>query len=64
MKAIAGYFLRGLLLFLPIAITISVLVWAFTGIDQIFRNIFHIKIPGLGVLATSREICCCLKKAQ
>jgi len=52
MKTIIKFFLRGLLVFVPVAVTIFVLLWAFMGLDKIFRRILHIEIPGLGLLAT------------
>ena len=52
MKSILKYFLRGLLIFVPIAVTVFVLLWAFTGLDKIFRTLLRISIPGLGILIT------------
>ncbi|MGB2806508.1 MAG: DUF502 domain-containing protein [Sedimentisphaerales bacterium] len=52
MKKIVKYFLKGLLVFVPIAVTIFVIVWAFTGLDKIFRVLLGIPIPGLGILVT------------
>lgn len=52
MKNIVKYFLKGLLVFVPIAVTIFVIVWAFTGLDKIFRGLLGIPIPGLGILVT------------
>jgi uncharacterized membrane protein len=48
MKNIVKYFLKGLLVFVPIAVTIFIIIWAFTGLDKILR----IPIPGLGILVT------------
>ena len=52
MKKLINYFIKGLLIFAPTALTIFVLVWVFTSLDRIFRNLLHIKIPGLGILST------------
>ena len=52
MKKIVNYFLKGLLVFVPIAVTIFIITWAFTGLDKIFRDLLRISIPGLGILAT------------
>jgi len=52
MKTILNYFLRGLLIFVPIAVTLFVLLWAFTGLDKIFRDLLRIPIPVLGILVT------------
>ena len=38
--------------FVPIAVTVFVLLWTFTGLDKIFRDLLRIPIPGLGILAT------------
>jgi len=52
MKKIVRYFLKGLLVFVPITVTIFVIVWAFTGLDKVFRGLLRIPIPGLGILVT------------
>jgi uncharacterized membrane protein len=52
MKKIVRYFLKGLLVFVPITVTIFVIVWAFTGLDKVFRDLLRIPIPGLGILVT------------
>jgi len=52
MKKIVRYFLKGLLVFVPITVTIFVIVWAFTGLDKVFRGLLRISIPGLGILVT------------
>ncbi len=51
MKMILRYFVRGLLIVVPVGLTIMVLVYIFTGLDRTFRGIFEIpKVPGLGLL--------------
>jgi len=52
MKVLRDYFLRGLLIFVPGALTIFAVVWAFTMLDGLFRSILGVKIPGLGVVIT------------
>ncbi|MHC4638625.1 MAG: DUF502 domain-containing protein [Planctomycetota bacterium] len=52
MKKLVNYFLKGLLVFVPAALTVFAVVWAFTQLDSIFREIFKFKIPGLGLVAT------------
>ena len=52
MRTITKYFLRGLLIFVPIVVTVVVLLWAFAGLDKIFRGLLRIPVPGLGILAT------------
>ncbi len=52
MKKLVDYFVKGLLIFVPMALTVFLLVWAFTGIDAVFRALFRIEVPGLGLLLT------------
>ncbi len=59
MRTIVKYFLRGLLICVPILVTVFILLWAFTGLDKIFRGMLGmlgIKIPGIGILATISAI--------
>lgn len=56
MRTIVKYFLRGLLICVPILVTVFILLWAFTGLDKVFRNLLRIPIPGLGILATISAI--------
>ena len=48
MKRLAQYFLRGLLLIAPVAITLYVCAWIFRAID----GLLGLPIPGLGFLLT------------
>jgi len=48
MKRLAQYFLRGLVVIAPVAITIYVCVWIFRSID----GLLGLPIPGLGFLLT------------
>jgi uncharacterized membrane protein len=52
MKKLVDYFVKGLLIFVPIALTVFLLVWAFTSMDAVFRALFRIEVPGLGLLLT------------
>jgi uncharacterized membrane protein len=52
MKLLRGYFLRGLLIFVPGALTIFAVIWAFTMLDGLFRSLLGVKLPGLGVVIT------------
>ena len=52
MKTILKYFLRGLLICVPILVTVFILLWAFTGLDKVFRDLLRISFPGLGILVT------------
>lgn len=56
MKKIVKYFLRGLLICVPILVTVFILLWAFTGLDKVFRDLLRIPFPGLGILATISAI--------
>ena len=49
MKRLVNYFLKGLVIFVPIALTVFLLIWAFTSLDGIFPDNFP---PGLGILLT------------
>jgi uncharacterized membrane protein len=52
MKKLVGYFIKGLLVFVPIALTVFLLGWAFSSLDAIFRSLVRVTIPGLGLLLT------------
>ncbi|HLO57336.1 MAG TPA: DUF502 domain-containing protein [Bacteroidales bacterium] len=56
MKRLFRYFLQGLLLVAPTALTIFIVYWVFDLIDGPIRtliaNAFHIRIPGVGLLCT------------
>ncbi len=48
MKKLVKYFLKGLVIFIPMALTVFIFVWAFTSVD----SIFPFRVPGLGILLT------------
>lgn len=48
MKKLIGYFIKGLLVVIPLAVTIYVVYLVFTKID----GLLHIPIPGVGFIAT------------
>lgn len=48
MKNLMNYFLKGLLVFVPSALTVFAIVWVFTKIDGLLK----IPIPGLGLIVT------------
>ena len=51
MKKILQYFLRGLLIFVPVGLTIFIFVYVFTSLDKLFRELLPFIIhPGLGLL--------------
>ena len=52
MKVLRDYFLRGLLIFVPGALTIFAVFWAFTMLDGLIGNLLGVKIPGVGVVMT------------
>ncbi len=52
MKRILRYFLRGLLIFVPAGLTVFIIVYIFTSMDKLFRGLFRLDIPGLGLLVT------------
>ncbi len=52
MKGFTKYFFKGLLVFVPAALTIFAFIWVFTKLDTALRSIFNISIPGLGIVVT------------
>jgi len=52
MKSILKYFLRGLLVFVPVGLTTFILVYVFTSLDKLFSKLFPITFPGMGFLVT------------
>ncbi len=52
MKKLVDYFIKGLLVFVPIALTVFLLVFVFTKLDAVFRDLFKRETPGLGLLMT------------
>ncbi|UCF16898.1 MAG: DUF502 domain-containing protein, partial [Phycisphaerales bacterium] len=50
MKKLVNYFLKGLVIFVPIALTVLVFVWAFTSLDSVFEKRLPGYFPGLGIL--------------
>ena len=52
MKKIINYFLKGLLVFAPVALTIFLIVKVFTSLDTLLRDLMHIDIPGIGLAIT------------
>lgn len=47
MKKLIAYFIKGLLIFVPIALTVFLIIWAFTSFDAVFRNLLPKYFPGL-----------------
>ncbi len=52
MKEFTKYFIRGLLVFVPVALTVFVFIWVFTKVDSGLRHLLGISIPGLGIVVT------------
>ncbi len=50
MRKLVKYFLKGLVIFVPMALTVFIFVWAFTSFDSIFSD--WLPVPGLGILLT------------
>ena len=50
MSRLLRWFLQGLIYFVPIALTVFVLVASFRAIDHALRDLLHIDFPGAGVL--------------
>jgi uncharacterized membrane protein len=52
MKKLVDYFLKGLVVFVPMALTVFLLIWAFTSLDAVFRRFLPVSFPGVGILLT------------
>ena len=52
MKEFTKYFLRGLLVFVPAALTIFAFIWVFRKLDSSLGHLLGTKIPGLGIVVT------------
>jgi len=52
MKKLIDYFLKGLVVFVPMALTVFLLIWAFRSLDGAFRTLFKVNVPGMGLLPT------------
>lgn len=52
MKKLIKYFLKGLVIFVPMALTVFLLIWAFTSLDAVFRDFLPKYFPGMGILLT------------
>jgi uncharacterized membrane protein len=50
MRKLVDYFVRGLLVFVPITLTVVLLVWAFTTVEGLCRDLFKIPYRGVGLL--------------
>jgi uncharacterized membrane protein len=50
MKRLVRWFLQGLIYFVPIALTVFVLVTCFRAIDGALRDLIGIDVPGAGIL--------------
>ena len=52
MKKLINYFLKGLVIFVPIVLTVVVLILTFTKLDNILNKFFGVSFPGIGILIT------------
>ena len=52
MKKLISYFIKGLLIFVPIALTVFLLFLTFGKLDGAVSKLFHSNIPGVGLLLT------------
>ncbi len=57
LKQFRNTMLAGLIALLPLYLTVALLVWLFQSVDSVFQpwliRVFHVKIWGLGILATA-----------
>ena len=44
MKRLFGYFIKGLLIFVPVALTVTLIIWVINKFD----DILNLQVPGLG----------------
>lgn len=52
MRRILKYFLKGLLVFVPVGLTIFIVVYVFTSLDKLFSKVLPVTFPGMGLLVT------------
>lgn len=52
MKKLINYFLKGLVIFVPMALTVFLLIWAFKSLDAVFPDALTASFPGMGILLT------------
>ena len=52
MKKLIDYFLKGLVIFVPMALTVVLLIWTFTRLDTVLRDFLGVSFPGIGILLT------------
>jgi len=52
MKKLVDYFIKGLVIFVPMTLTVFLLIWAFSSLDAGLRTLFRIQLPGVGLLLT------------
>jgi uncharacterized membrane protein len=52
MKKLIDYFIKGLVIFVPMALTVFLLIWAFKSLDAIFPDALTASFPGMGILLT------------
>jgi uncharacterized membrane protein len=52
MKKLIDYFIKGLVIFVPMALTVFLLIWAFKSLDAIFPGALTASFPGMGILLT------------
>ena len=48
MKRLLGYFIKGLLVFVPVALTVTLIIWVINKFDALL----HLQVPGLGFAIT------------
>jgi len=52
MKKLINYFLKGLVIFVPMVLTVVLLILTFTRLDAVLSKFFGVSIPGIGILLT------------
>jgi uncharacterized membrane protein len=52
MKKLIDYFLKGLVVFVTMALTVVLLIWTFNKLDTVLNDFFGISVSGIGILLT------------
>jgi uncharacterized membrane protein len=52
MKKLINYFLKGLVVFVPMVLTVVLLIWTFTRLDMVLSEFFGVPFFGIGILLT------------
>lgn len=51
-QALRRYFVAGLATLFPVTVTLWLVIWIFRAADRMLGQLFHIQVPGLGLVVT------------